>query len=291
MYTINPKMPKIRRDAVFFAEKHGVRCSARHYGFSPGTISKWKQKMLKQGYGPISTLSSRPHRSPRRISAEIVLAITNTRKRTKRCAEVVHAHVIRQGHQVSLSTVKRTLDRAFMIKKRSPWKRMHTSPKRPPALNPGDLLQIDTIHLWQDGLPKTYIYTIVDVYSRWSYAWATDKVGCGRSLAFLKKAQQAAPFRFRMLQTDHGPEFTKYFSQNVSATHRHSRVRKPNDNAHVERFNRTIKDECIRYQGTNINKLNTLIQEYILHYNQRRLHLSLNLKTPLEFIRCFQGVG
>jgi hypothetical protein len=36
-YTINPKAPKVRRDSVEFAQKHGVRLATRHYGVSPGT--------------------------------------------------------------------------------------------------------------------------------------------------------------------------------------------------------------------------------------------------------------
>ncbi len=31
-------MSKIRRDAVLFADKWGVRCAARHFGFSPRAI-------------------------------------------------------------------------------------------------------------------------------------------------------------------------------------------------------------------------------------------------------------
>jgi hypothetical protein len=65
MYTNNPKMPKIRRDTVLSANKYGVRCAARHFGFSPGAIVLWKKRAKEVGLHPIPTRSSRPKRSPR----------------------------------------------------------------------------------------------------------------------------------------------------------------------------------------------------------------------------------
>ncbi|MFW5887769.1 MAG: helix-turn-helix domain-containing protein [Bacteriovoracia bacterium] len=64
MYTNNKNMPKVRRDAVLFADKYGIRCAARHYGFSPSAISKWRKKAMKIGIHPIPTKSSRPKSHP-----------------------------------------------------------------------------------------------------------------------------------------------------------------------------------------------------------------------------------
>ena len=52
-YTINPQAPKVCRDAVVFANKHGVSTAARRYGVSPGTISKWQKKARVIGLHPI----------------------------------------------------------------------------------------------------------------------------------------------------------------------------------------------------------------------------------------------
>jgi transposase len=65
-------MPKIRRDAVLFANKHGVRVAARHYGVSPGTVSKWCAEAKKIGFHPILTKTSRPKRHPKQLSDELV---------------------------------------------------------------------------------------------------------------------------------------------------------------------------------------------------------------------------
>lgn len=60
------------------------------------------------------------------------------------------------------------------------------------------------------------------------------------------EAQEYLGVRFKMVQCDNGREFGNYFKQILEQQHitvRHTRVRKPNDNAHIERFNRTMRDE------------------------------------------------
>ncbi|GEM_PF-6680433 len=116
-------------------------------------------------------------------------------------------------------------------------------------LAPGALVQADTIRFidWRNG-ERFYIYTLVDLYSRWAYAEYKPKLRQNVSVQFVLRAQKAAPFAFRMVQTDNGPEFGKDFGDRLAwkgIQLRHSRVRQSNDNAHIERFNRTLQDECL----------------------------------------------
>jgi hypothetical protein len=146
MYTNNPKMPRIRRDAVLFADKYGVRCSARHFGFSPGAIVTWRRRAKVVGLHPIPTRSSRPKRSPRALSRSLVMKIIDKRIAINRSAEVVHRSLSEDGVAVSLMSVKHTLDRAHLTRKRSPWKRYHAHSPRPLANAPGALIQAYTVH-------------------------------------------------------------------------------------------------------------------------------------------------
>ena len=130
-YTIDPHAPRVRRDAAAFAKKYGVRTAARRYGVSPGTVTKWMQKAKKLGEHPIPTKSSRPKRHPQQLSDELVWKIFHTRLSVNRSAEVVHAILKEKGVTVSLSSVKRTLDRTGLLKKRSPYG--HLEPASHPA--------------------------------------------------------------------------------------------------------------------------------------------------------------
>ena len=98
-------------------------------------------------------------------------------------------------------------------------------------------------------------------------------------------------FRFSMVQADNGPEFGRYFEQRLQ-THnirvRHSRLGRPNDNAHIERFNRTIQEECLGNRISS-NVANATVQakidQYIEFYNTKRVHLGIQLRTPIGMLQ------
>lgn len=291
-YTTNPKMPRLRAKAVEMV-RAGKKISevARYFGYTKGAVSKWCKKMRVEGSWVIPTLSSRPHHHPNELSDEKVNAIVACKLKVKRCSEVVHQHLKNEGIVVSLNSVRRKLDKAGLIKKRSPWKRLHLSVERPLALAPGDLVMVDTIHLMISEKKRIYVYTLIDVYSRWCFAWATDKVGTRQSAKFLNMAQAIADFRFNCIQSDHGSEFSQHFSERIKILHRHSRVRQPNDNAYLERFNRTIQEECLNSLKTNVNIFNQNIPAYLDYYNEKRLHMGINFSTPNQMLKRFQAIG
>ena len=289
-YTINPKLPRLRMEAVRRVRGGwSIRQTARYYGYQPSTISRWVKKADRRArrFKTLPTESSRPKTSPNAIKSEIVQAIVAERLKHGRCAEVVHQAVLRQGYKVSLRSVERTLDRHHLLKKRSPWKRAHDPTKRPEAAKPGSLVQVDTVHFQRPkGHKRFYVFTLLDVHSRWAHAEVRSSLRAIESVRFVNEAQAKAPFRFQMLQSDHGPEFSTYFTRYVGCNHRHSRVRTPNDNAHLERFNRTIQDECLTVWPDPV-KYQQLLDDYLPYYNKERMHLSLNFKTPLE---CCEGL-
>jgi len=258
---------------------------ARYFGYTKSAVSKWCKKMPEGGSWIIPTESSRPHHHPKELKPEIVRAIIDTKLKYKRCSEVIRGHLLEQGIQVSLNSVKRKLDRAGLINKRSPWKRLHLSGERPKAFKPGDLVEVDTIHLMDSPTSRIYVYTLIDVCSRWCYAWATDRINTRLSIKFLKMAQGLASFKFNCIQSDHGSEFSQHFTERIKILHRHSRVRKPNDNAHLERFNRTLQEECLNNLPVDVKLMKRAIPRYLVYYNTRRLHLGLNLKTPVSMIQ------
>ena len=289
-YTINPNLPRLRMEAVKKMKNEGwsIRQTARYYGYNPSTISRWLNRAPDDFRKTIPTKSSRPHSHPAMLSEEKVRAIVKVRLEHNKCAEVVHGDLKNKGIIVSLSSVKRTLKRTNLIRYRSPWKKWHYSLPRPIAEKPGDLLQLDTVHFVTSSGRRFYVYTIIDLYSRWAYAEVVKKISAGNSVMFLKNARKRAKFNFVMVQSDNGPEFTQWFTKGVARmkiAHRHSRIRKCNDNAHIERFNRTIQEECFGTEKpVNYDRYLSLINDYLKYYNNSRLHLGLRLKTPAEMI-------
>jgi transposase InsO family protein len=163
---------------------------------------------------------------------------------------------------------------------------------RPDVEKQGDLVQIDTLHILNLGGRRIYVFTILDVYSRWAYTRAYERANTQTALNFVRKAEQIASFPFRVIQSYHGSKFSQQFSEHVCSVHRHSRVRRPNNNAHLERFNRTIQEECLDQVSKTAKDLNLAIKNYLPYYNEKRLHFGLKLQTPLQVLmrKCFQAI-
>jgi transposase InsO family protein len=284
-YTTNHRMPRVRRDAIRMLRKgYSTREVARHFSFSQGAIVQWSKKANKIGDHPIPTQSSRPKTSPKRISDTVRDQVADKRKELGRSIEVVHYALKQDSVNISLSSVYRILRDRYLLKRKSPWKKFHRTCLRPEALKPGDLVQLDTMHFMVNGKERIYVYALIDVYSRIGYARAYHRISSGRSLKFLREARKFLPFHISCIQTDHGPEFGSHFSQRIGVVHRHSRIRKPNDNAHVERFNRTLQEECLNLVPLDVVKMNTALKKYLHHYNNTRHHFSLSFHAPFDTI-------
>lgn len=91
-----------------------------------------------------------------------------------------------------------------------------------------------------------------------------------------------------VIRTDNGSQFVSYkFSEcceEVKVEHERIPVKTPNKNAHVESFHRILEDECLK-----VNEFQTyaeayeLVNEFMIRYNNRRMHSSLNFMSPNEF--------
>lgn len=290
-YSLNPYLPKVRAKTVNLVLcGWSVAKAARYVGVNRSTVHRWLKQVPQgcQRMNEIPTKSARPKTHPHSLNTAIKERIIEIRHEHGRCGQAIYAQLKRENVKVSLATVQRTLKRNGLLKERSPWKKYHLSGMRPKSINPGDLVQVDTIHIMKNEKQRIYLYTLLDVHSRWAYAQATAKSSAGLSAQFVKRAQNSFVTNFKCLQSDHGPEFSNYFTSKVGTRHRHSRVRKPNDNAHLERFNRTIQEELrpqiLRYRD-DLKRLNCEIRKYLRYYNYERLHMGLDFQTPMEVLQ------
>lgn len=284
-------MPKVRQQAAQMVYRGSAPTEVgRRFGVGSSTICKWVKKAKVIGYHPIPTLSSRPKHHPGELSDEKIRAIVNKRFEHGRCSEVVHRELLNQGVKISISSVKRTLDRRGLLKKRSPWKRYHPHVDRPYPLKAGDLVQLDTIHIMTGEKTRLYVFVLLDVYSRWAYAKACDRMNAAQSVEFVGEAQRKAGFRFQMLQSDHGPEFGKWFVEKIKKSHRYTRIGKPNDNAHIERFNRTVQEECLDNVPRDAGKINLALKRYLKYYNTERLHMGISFSVPIQLLNPVQAI-
>lgn len=298
-YSNNPLLPKARKWAITLVlqKQLPVTVAARKAGVHRTTLWRWLkrwQELRADGvhyHSYLPTRSSRPHTSPRALPAAVVDRIVYWRQRTTRCAAVIHAYCQREGTPVSLASVKRVLKRLDLLRPVSKWKRYRPHITRPVPCRPGSLVQTDTIHLVHPlTKQRVYLYTLIDVYSRWAYVEYHEYISQTVSYQFLRRGEQWFGRPFSCIQADNGPEFGRWLHDQLQArgtTLRHSRVRKPNDNAHIERFNRTVQEECLHGRHPKPAVVDRQLLDWLAYYNDERLHLGLQCRTPLEMLqRC-----
>ena len=118
----------------------------------------------------------------------------------------------------------------------------------------------------------------------------TERISTHASWHFIQSARESMPFHLKLIQSDHGSEFSKWLTKTLKANdiaHRHSRVRKPTDNAYVERFNRTIQEECLFRVPKTLKSYRKAIPEYLYYYNNERPHMGIEMKTPMEVMQSY----
>ena len=67
-------------------------------------------------------------------------------------------------------------------------------------------------------------------------------------------------------------------------------VRHPESCGRLERFHRTLKEECIwQCEWESLTGLETAVADYVKHYNFERIHSALGYLTPMEAHRLAIG--
>lgn len=318
-YSTNPNLPKARAIAMqlLIREQLPLQVVANRCGVHRSTVWRWRRKWdvlnarieftnpnrpgrpvslvrkLSLCTWCIPTLVSRPHTSPNAVSGHTVARILELRAQLKRCAEVIwHYLAHTDGIRVSLSSVRRILRRYHCFDGARKKRVRPDNPRRPKPTKPGELVQTDTIHyICPYTYRRRYVYTVIDLYTRMAYAEIHSRILPGLAARTICKAQESFGFDFSMVQADNGPEFGRYFAQRLTTVGiavRHSRLGRPNDNAHIERFNRTIQEECLgnrlTYKTPN-KQVQIRLTAYLDYYNHGRVHLGIQLRIPAQMLQ------
>ncbi len=153
-------------------------------------------------------------------------------------------------------------------------------------LKPHDHWHIDISYL---NLAGTFYYmcSILDGCSRaiihWEIREAMKEVDIE---IILQRAREKYPDAHPRIITDNGPQFIardfKEFIRIAGLTHVKTSPYYPQSNGKIERYHRTIKGECLRFHSPlSLDEARRLVEEYVLHYNEVRLHSGIGYVAPL----------
>lgn len=130
--------------------------------------------------------------------------------------------------------------------------------------------------------------TLIDTYSRECLAIYADKVIKGEMVVDVLEKVKATRGLPKKIKVDNGPEFISraldawaYLSK---VQLEYSRPGKPTDNAHIESFNGSLRDECLNTNWfMSLEDAKEKIERWRKDYNEFRPHSILTNLTPAEY--------
>ena len=316
--TSHPQRKEIehRVEIIEFFDDYGAEVTRRAFGTSRSTVYLWKHK-LKQAGGKLSALApgdrtpkNKRHRVVHPFIEGFILEYriahpgadktTITPALTAACKDagvkpVSESTVGRIIHELKekrrLPTfTKITLNGLtgnLMVRKpkhkRKKLRRKGFEPKLP-----GELVQMDTVAIFAAGL-KRYIFTALDVSTRFAFAYAYKSNSSANANDFLGKFLKVAPFVTSRVQTDNGSEFAKHFEhlcQEKGLVHFFNYPKHPQSNGFLERFNRTIQEQCVYLYLDYLDEpedFNRKLMDYLIWYNTEKPHRGLANLPPMRY--------
>jgi putative transposase len=131
-------------------------------------------------------------------------------------------------------------------------------------------------------------FNIIDDYNREVIHIEIDpSITSARLVRIFARIARERPLP-RMPRTDHGPEFLGEVSVQWAKTHgmaiRCTQPGKPNQNACIERFNRTCREDVLdRYPFTTLDHVRETTWQFLIDDNAHRPHDALGSISPTEY--------
>lgn len=158
----------------------------------------------------------------------------------------------------------------------------------------------DTIVLYLPWGQKRYILTAIDYFHKIGFARVYKTKSSLSAFDFLLRLNMLADGKIAATLSDNGSEFAKYFEaacRKLKIMHIYTRVKTPKDNSVNERFNRTVQEEFMAVNqdfetllaNDDLTAANRELTDWLLFYNGRRPHQTLDYQTPLGYtFSCLQ---
>jgi transposase InsO family protein len=284
-----------------------VPMAAEAQGCSPATGYKWIRRFLAGGVEGFLDRSSRPHRTPGRLSPDRERAIL-----ARRQATLEGPHRIAWALGETPATVHRVLRRLGVPRLRD-LDRSTRTVVRYERERPGELVHVDIkkqgripdgggwrIHgrdirrggRVKRGLGYDFVHAAVDDRSRLAYAEILGDERKETASAFITRALGFFADRgitVERVLTDNGScyrsrEFARTLTD-ADVAHRRTRPYRPQTNGKVERFNLTLKWEWAYARAYESNQSRTQELERWLHdYNYHRPHMAHGGKAPITAV-------
>lgn len=283
---------------------------AEQLGISRATAYKWVRRYRAEGDAGLYDRSSRPRRSPRRLSEAIEAEILAARAQWRYGPDRLGPLLGRPP-----STIHRVLARRGFSRMRDA-DRVTAAPVRYVACHPGALIHQDHKKLgripdgggWRvlgrERRPKggragagyDHLEVIIDDASRYAVVVQVPDETSASAIGALEIA--AAEFarlgvRIERVLTDNGTIYQRQFDAAVlrlGARHKRTRLYRPQTNGKAERLIKTLLAEWAygRPYADNLERSRAL-PVFLDFYNRRRPHTAIGGRSPIDVVNNVSG--
>lgn len=213
-----------------------------------------------------------------------------------------YERLLKLEEQVSQNQIELTAEQVALIEKANPcFRERHVESSRP-----GELLAQDTFYVGTlKGVGRVYLHVVVDTYGSFAFGFLHTSKQPEAAVAVLHNEAlpfyQAQGLTVTAVLTDNGREFCgtdthpfELYLQLNDIEHRTTRVRRPQTNGFVERFNRTVLDEFFRiaFRTTlyeSVESLQADLDTWLRYYNYERTHQGYRNcgKRPIDTVNSY----
>lgn len=287
------------------AKRFGWQSASHAYHVSRATIFRWRKRMDGHliSLVPVST---KPHHTRRMIVDERILSFLRVLRDT-------YGNIGKEKLKPILTAYTKTLGissyGATKIGKIITRYRLTTpvsrriARRRKPALfrrkyAPRGVqighCEMDGITVYFTGITYRFV-SIIDVVTRQGWCQWVPSFASINTIETLKQFQEQYPHRIHTIQTDNGSEFLGAFHAYLDThkvRHEFCYPRCPRINGIVERFNRTLQEECINRIidcAEDTELFRKKLEQYCIWYNGTRPHYALQYQTPRAYAEQLVG--
>lgn len=294
---------KFRYHVLTYYYKHGYKASIDAFSISKTTLYRWKKEyeISKKRLSSLIPKSTKPKTTRRMLTdPRLVELIKYLRQNYGNIGKdkikvFIDEYALSLGiNSIGKTTIGKIIKRRNMFydnyaKKKTRKKYQGLRTKRCPKIKKPGYLQIDGITIYADNR-KHYFISIIDVFTKYAQVIKVKTLSSKQSLFCYQQYIKTYIYPIHSVQTDNGSEFLGCFSQYLkdnNIEHIFSYPRSPRVNGYIERFNRTIQEECI-YRLEELyyepELIQTKLNEYLSWYNFKRPHASLNYQAPVTYL-------
>jgi putative transposase len=285
-----------------------ARRTCRYFGITAQTFYRWKNRFDPYDLTTLEEVSRRPHHVRQtRTPEKTVERIRQLRDLYPRWGKEKLAVLLRrEGVSICGATVGRVMARlrargllvepanvrqAKLARQRRRKPRYAVrKPKDYRVAGPGDLVEVDTLQVRLCPNEVRFQFGARDVWARFDGLRAYKKQTSMAATDFLHYLRKKFPFPIKAIQIDGGSEFKAQFEE---ACRRKKIVlfinppRCPELNGHIERSNRTHREEFYEVADVDLNLEghNQQLEAWAYTYNYIRPHQALDYLTPYEYYR------